>query len=355
MANVRALPAATLLLLLRDPLCRRFQTVGVGEQRAGGDFLRPCQALHGIGIGGLELPEKQPFSTERGKDIHHTDHSIASSLKQLLRQASTVVDVMKACRLTAPLYPRQNPDRRNRQEKCFGLACEISTGRNGRRQVVMTGFNPLVALRSPRETLDGYIILPRLIDKVRAQARGELPAAYQRNLLHRGGTLDGRFLAFAGLEGEALRAVILSCETDEPVAQWVAHHATRHSAEEKQRWAAEVEGRGGSGNSDSVLSGSLASPKPPGGGEPEERGDEENDDGITGRHSRPKWPWRRSKATRRWPNWRSTFSVHPTQITEWKQQLLARAADVFGGTTPTARHAGSQNAPREDRSTGAGE
>ena len=30
------------------------------------------------------------------------------------------------------------------------------------------------------------------------------------------------------------------------------------------------------------------------------------------------------------------FRVHPTQITEWKQQLLARAAVVFGGTTPTA-------------------
>ena len=26
------------------------------------------------------------------------------------------------------------------------------------------------------------------------------------------------------------------------------------------------------------------------------------------------------------------FSVHPTQITEWKQQLLARAVDVFGST-----------------------
>ena len=34
--------------------------------------------------------------------------------------------------------------------------------------------------------------------------------------------------------------------------------------------------RGGSGNSDSVVSGSLASPKPPDGGEPEERGDEAN-------------------------------------------------------------------------------
>lgn len=28
------------------------------------------------------------------------------------------------------------------------------------------------------------------------------------------------------------------------------------------------------------------------------------------------------------------FSVHPTQITEWKQPLLARAADVFGGSKP---------------------
>ena len=29
------------------------------------------------------------------------------------------------------------------------------------------------------------------------------------------------------------------------------------------------------------------------------------------------------------------FRVHPTQITEWKQQLLARAVDVFGGAKPT--------------------
>ena len=30
------------------------------------------------------------------------------------------------------------------------------------------------------------------------------------------------------------------------------------------------------------------------------------------------------------------FGIHPTPITEWKQQLLERAADVFGGTKPTA-------------------
>ena len=30
------------------------------------------------------------------------------------------------------------------------------------------------------------------------------------------------------------------------------------------------------------------------------------------------------------------FQVHPTQIIEWKQQLLARAAEVFGGAHPPA-------------------
>jgi transposase len=30
------------------------------------------------------------------------------------------------------------------------------------------------------------------------------------------------------------------------------------------------------------------------------------------------------------------FCVHPTQITEWKPHVLARAVDVFGGTKSTS-------------------
>lgn len=34
------------------------------------------------------------------------------------------------------------------------------------------------------------------------------------------------------------------------------------------------------------------------------------------------------------------FDVHPNQVTEWKRQLLERAADVFEGNAPTAKNDG---------------
>ncbi len=98
-----------------------------------------------------------------------------------------------------------------------------------------------IPLRSPRETLGGYVILPRLIDKVRLHACGQLPPEYVGNLLKPEGTLDGWLLAFTGLEAEALRQAILANETDEAVLAWVQAHAQFHTEEEKRQWVREIE------------------------------------------------------------------------------------------------------------------
>jgi hypothetical protein len=93
-------------------------------------------------------------------------------------------------------------------------------------------------LRSPRERLGGYLLLPRLIDKVRLHAQGALPSEYVGNLLKLTGfTLDGRFLAFTGLDAEKLRKVILTAKNDEAVLAWVERHAIPHTASEKEAWA----------------------------------------------------------------------------------------------------------------------
>lgn len=68
-------------------------------------------------------------------------------------------------------------------------------------------------IRSPRQKLGEYVILPRLIDKVRLHAAGALPLDYVRNLLKPGLTLDGRFLKFTGLAADALEGAILAAQT----------------------------------------------------------------------------------------------------------------------------------------------
>ena len=94
-----------------------------------------------------------------------------------------------------------------------------------------------VQLRSPRESLGGYVLLPRLIDKVRLLAKKQLPREYVANVLKLGNTLDGRFLTYTGVDAEFLRQAILSSQTDEEVLAWIQTHAKLATVEEKQAWA----------------------------------------------------------------------------------------------------------------------
>lgn len=92
-------------------------------------------------------------------------------------------------------------------------------------------------LRSPRESIADYIILPRLIDKIRLHVSGQLPKEYIENLLKPGKTLDGRFLAFTGLNREALRKTVISLDTDEAILAWIEKNAQYHTEDEKREWA----------------------------------------------------------------------------------------------------------------------
>nr|EES53252.1 MAG: conserved protein of unknown function [Leptospirillum ferrodiazotrophum] len=109
-------------------------------------------------------------------------------------------------------------------------------------------FNPKILLRSPREKLGGYVILPRLIDKVRLHEKKLLPDDYVPNLLKGFDPetglfpFDGRFLAFVGIDPEELRKTILDSPDDQSVLLWVDQVATAHTAEEKERWSESLSG-----------------------------------------------------------------------------------------------------------------
>lgn len=93
--------------------------------------------------------------------------------------------------------------------------------------------------------------------------------------------------------------------------------------------------RGGFGNSDRMISGSLASLTLP-------RVADERSEAMR----RTRWNHGATfkaqvalavvKGDKTVAELAEQFSIHSTQITNWKQQLLARAADVFGGTKPPA-------------------
>jgi hypothetical protein len=84
-----------------------------------------------------------------------------------------------------------------------------------------------------------------------------------------------------------------------------------------------------------VISGRLASPTPPGGGESKERGDEENATQSRG-HLQGAGGCGGGHRHKPLAELAEHFCVPTTQITEWKQHLLAQAADVFVGTTSMA-------------------
>src|SRR5262245_61157432 len=84
--------------------------------------------------------------------------------------------------------------------------------------------------RSPRETMCGWMHLPRYIDKIRLHFAGQLHADYQPNL---GKGFDGSWLKVAGLTHEQFAEVVKCSITDGQVADWVLKNVKKTDADKK--------------------------------------------------------------------------------------------------------------------------
>jgi len=73
--------------------------------------------------------------------------------------------------------------------------------------------------RSPREKTGGMIYFPRMLDKIRLHARGELGEDYHANLGHRKAA-DGACCNFLRVNYDDLRERVLQGGTDEEILEW---------------------------------------------------------------------------------------------------------------------------------------
>ncbi len=87
--------------------------------------------------------------------------------------------------------------------------------------------------RSPRETMCGWLHLPRFIDKIRLHLAGKLHPDYQANFCK---GFDAVWLEAAGVDAKEFIDVVRNSITDGQVCDWVQKHAQKlESAKAAQR------------------------------------------------------------------------------------------------------------------------
>lgn len=87
--------------------------------------------------------------------------------------------------------------------------------------------------RSPRVRLGGFVLLPRMLDKCRAEIAGT------NGEYHYDCPLDQRFLNFTGIDAGALRAEVAKGLGDGAVLKWIMEHSpVKHDEAAIAQWSA---------------------------------------------------------------------------------------------------------------------
>jgi hypothetical protein len=86
--------------------------------------------------------------------------------------------------------------------------------------------------RSPRVRLGGFVILPRMLDKCRAEIAGT-PGEYHYNC-----PLDQNFIEFTGINPDALKTEVAKGLGDGEILVWISAHAPLKRSElEIAQWS----------------------------------------------------------------------------------------------------------------------
>ena len=84
--------------------------------------------------------------------------------------------------------------------------------------------------RSPRETLAGYVLAARAVDKCRAVLVG-WQGEYHSNC-----PLDQQWLKFAGIDYGAFKPFVATGATDDEIAAWIGEHAKKRPRADIAVW-----------------------------------------------------------------------------------------------------------------------
>ena len=107
--------------------------------------------------------------------------------------------------------------------------------------------------RSLRARLGGYALLPRALDKGRAEIAGK-GGEYHFNC-----PLDQRVLEFLGIDAEALKAELAKGKGDGEILEWIkAHQKNAHTPEEIEAWSDAASKRAPDADSLEFFNGLLA-------------------------------------------------------------------------------------------------
>ena len=107
--------------------------------------------------------------------------------------------------------------------------------------------------RSARTRLGGYALLPRMLDKCRAELVGK------HGSFHYACPNDQRILQFLGVDPAALKDEVAKGKGDGDILEWIrAHRANKHTPAEIEAWSDAMDRRRPTAEDQARFDGSLA-------------------------------------------------------------------------------------------------